>query len=762
MNSPASRLPSLAALFLAFTPLAAVADNWYSWRGPDQVGASVEKFTNAFEEKPLWRVDISSRGAPVAAEGQVYLFGYKGEAELMAETLSAFEEKTGKLLWEVRFPDFLTDNSYGRYSIGSPVIDPVGGNIFVLSTAGELAAVSKAGKQLWRRSLMEEAGRLSFPNGRTGSPVVVGDLVIARGITANWGGDGPARDRFYAYHKDTGVLVWSSTPGLQPQDSSFSTGVLAMRGSTPVLYATTGCGHFIALNPLNGKPIWRFKGSKGGINASPVLVDGKLIAAHDKENIDSTDLGRLAAVRLPADPLPAGTPEDPVSTVPASAEAWRLPLAAETSSPVYADGLLFQVVTTGVLGCVDPETGALLWEEKLGPGNLHASPVWANGLLYVPIYNDVASEDGLLFVVKPSREKAEILHRVKLEGFCLGAPAVSNGRLYVTTTKHFYAFQIGTGEITGKGAWFQLPKDKAGPVTALQAVPQEVMLHPGGSQAFEVHGIDANGFTTGPVTDAKWESFIPPTAKVKATLDAKFGADGKLAAAPEAKQSAGAFKATSGKASGVIRGRILPGLPISEDFEKTEINDTTLTEPPAKFSYPPLPWIGGRFKWEIRDLDGNKVLYKTLDNVFFQRAFTFIGSSDMKNYTLQADLMTDGNRRMKSEVGLINQRYLIAFKGNANELEVSSNQERLKVAVPFTVGAKTWYSLKTRVDVAADGSGVIRAKAWTKGEPEPEAWTIEVPHKIAHPQGSPGLYGFALQGKQPCYIDNIQVTSNSK
>ena len=159
-------------------------------------------------------------------------------------------------------------------------------------------------------------------------------------------------------------------------------------------------------------------------------------------------------------------------------------------------------------------------------------------------------------------------------------------------------------------------------------------------------------------------------------------------------------------------------------------------------------------------MDGNKVLAKTLAPVFFQRAMTFIGSPEMKNYTVQADVMTDGNRRMKSEVGVINQRYLITLKGNSNEIEVSSNQERLKVAAPFTIAARQWYTLKTRVDLKADGSGVIRAKAWTRGEPEPDKWTIEVPHGHAHQQGAPGLFGFALQGKQPVYIDNVSVTAN--
>ena len=216
---------------------------------------------------------------------------------------------------------------------------------------------------------------------------------------------------------------------------------------------------------------------------------------------------------------------------------------------------------------------------------------------------------------------------------------------------------------------------------------------------------------------------------MRATLDASFNDKGELTAGPQAKVSGGAFKATSGKAFGVVRGRVLQSLPITEDFEKTPINQVTLSDnltvkplaaPPGpatpgapapvvatpeeiasgtKFAYPPLPWIGARFKWEVREVDGNKVLAKTLYNIFFQRATSFIGNSDMKNYTMQADVMTDGNRRMKSEVGLINQRYLIALKGNGNELEVSSNQERLKISAPFTIAAKTWYTLKTRVDV---------------------------------------------------------------
>jgi len=54
----------------------------------------------------------------------------------------------------------------------------------------------------------------------------------------------------------------------------------------------------------------------------------------------------------------------------------------------------------------------------------------------------------------------------------------------------------------------------------------------------------------------------------------------------------------------------------------------------------------------------------------------------------------------------------------------------------------------------------VRAKAWKKGDPEPEAWTIEVAHKHAHSQGAPGLFSFTPQ-EQRAWIDNISVTANS-
>jgi len=229
-------------------------------------------------------------------------------------------------------------------------------------------------------------------------------------------------------------------------------------------------------------------------------------------------------------------------------------------------------------------------------------------------------------------------------------------------------------------------------------------------------------------------------------------------AANEHVPSAGAFEAAVGELKGYIRGRVLPFLPIKQDFESFTLSETNAEG--TAFSYPPLPWIGARFKFDVRDKEGSKVFAKTIDNKFFQRATVFIGAPDAKNYTIEADVMSEGNRRKMSEVGVIAQHYYIVLKGNDHMLEINSNLERLRVDQEFNWLPNVWYRLKARVDVAPDGSGVVRAKAWKKADPEPEKWTMEVPHKTAHQSGSPGLFGFSPQDMR-VYIDNVTVTPNS-
>ena len=216
----------------------------------------------------LWTYDIQGGGIPVVAGNKVYQFGYYGSGEEVEESLTCLDIESGELIWDKRRPDFISDIVYDRYGVGAACVDPETGNIFFQTSPGLLTGFSPDGSLLWERSLMEEFARLTFPNGRTGGPCVDEDLVILHAITANWGTNGPARDRFYAFDKTTGELVWTSTPGTTPQDSSFAPLVFEdLPDGRRVFYSGTGCGHVVCVNARTGQPLWRFKMSHGGVNA---------------------------------------------------------------------------------------------------------------------------------------------------------------------------------------------------------------------------------------------------------------------------------------------------------------------------------------------------------------------------------------------------------------------------------------------------------------------------------------------------------------
>ena len=759
--------PFLIGLLLFLAEPAGATDGWLHWRGPAQNGTSAETdLPDTWDlegQHHLWSIDLPGRGTPVIARygpqnERVYAWGYRGEQADLMEVLACLDPRTGQTIWEHAFPDFISDTIYDRYSIGSPTVDPETGHVYLMTTVGSLMGFDRDGNMLWQRSMLEEFGRLTFPNGRTGAPSIEGNLVIVNAISTNWGREGPARNRFYAFDKHSGELVWSSTPGVGPpllKDSSFCSPVFEWRQGKRVFYVGTGCGNVVGVNARTGDPLWRFQLAIGGINSSVVLHGDKVVAIHGRENTDDTGRGRMVAIKLGAEPVPSK--KGPVK-LDESYELWRNnALSMFTSSPVLVGDRVYQVTVKGDLVCVHADTGNILWHKKLGADQLHASPLYADGKLYVPMWHDG------LFIIKVQDQGAQLLDQIKLEGSCLGSPSVWNGRIYVHTTKKLYCF--GRPKATGPPP---PPRDRpaaggfrAGDNTAqrVQVVPAEVLLRPGQRVTFKSRAVTASGQDLDTVSGGTWRKYVPSQAKVRAYLDAEFNPQGMLVVPTTAKHSAGAFEGDFDGLKGYIRGRILPTPPYTHDFESFQLAHTNKRSG-AKFAYPPLPWIGARLKWEIRDLDGNQVLTKTLDRWLFQRSMVFMGHADDRNYTVLADVMSDGNRRLMSDVGLVNQRYIIVLRGNGQQLEVNSNIERLAVKVPLRWETKIWYRLKTRVDVQSDGSGTVRGKVWPRNKPEPAEWTIEVPVKRAHTNGSPGLFGFSPNIKFAVYIDNISVTPN--
>jgi len=766
---PATVLLYCVSVFAAMPLIAGEPVNgWLRWRGPYQNGTGDEtNLPSKISPEPggenfLWAIDVKGQSTPVIADGKLFVMGFEGEGPDLQEGLVCIDAESGKVLWKHMYNDYMSDIIYLRYASSSPAIDPETGNVLMMGTQGFLACFTPDGKQLWSHSMMEEFGRLTFPNGRTQSPVIDGELVIVGAMTANWGAHGPGGHRFYAFDKKTGDLVYVSWPGERPKDSSFSTPHLGYYENQRVFWSGGGDGAIYCANARTGEPIWRYKCSHGGFNSSVLAYKDLVIGVHGAENLDESTIGRMVAIRPGAQKPAEGKPAELTK----AHEAWRLPIPGTSTSPILVGNRIYHVSDMPAkLYCVDADAGKILWEKPLGTEERQSSPIFADGKLYIPL------QEHDYYIIKPSDKEGEVLSHVKLDGTMQGSTAIYRGRIYQQTMKKLYCFGSKTPGPLPPAPKAE-PKPTPGPLAKFLVSPADMLLKPGAKQPLKLIGVDANGNWLDQAFDAKaakWEGYIPPTAKVKSSIKGAV-ADGTFVAQPEKTPSAGALKAELDGKIGITRGRVLPDLPLSQDFEKYELQKRDV-EPGDMFAYPPLPWIGARLKWEVKELEGNKVLAKTTDDRFFQRAFTWIGTADMANYTIQSDVMTEGQTRKvggktkigkMSEVGLLCHRYVIVLKGTSQQLQVNSNLERVQHTVDFAWEPKVWYVLKARVDIdEKTGAGTVRAKAWKKGDPEPEKWTLEFEHKTAHKQGAPGIFAFTPTD-MPVYVDNISIVPTAK
>jgi len=225
--------------------------------------------------------------------------------------------------------------------------------------------------------------------------------------------------------------------------------------------------------------------------------------------------------------------------------------------------------------------------------------------------------------------------------------------------------------------------------------------------------------------------------------------DGKLTVAAGGPGQAGLIKATVGGVTGEARARVIPALPWNETFDSYAVG----TVPPH--------WISATTvgKFQVVELDGQKVLEKVPTDTLFKRMRVFMGPADWSNYTVEADIRITEKRRQMGDAGIVAQRYTLVAFGNNQRLEMNSWQPEVARAVsaPFAWKPDTWYHLKLRVDNKPGGLTLVRGKAWPKGEPEPAEWTIEKSDALGHREGSPGLYA---DPNSEVYFDNLTVTAN--
>jgi len=714
-----------AALIVLLSISSARSADWPSWRGPAQNGVSdetglVASWSTAGENL-IWHAEFIGRSTPVVLDGRVFVIGRRGEGIRQQGVVAAFDAENGSLLWEHTYNIFHTTIPFNRVGWASLVGDPETGYIYAHSVSGLFLCFDREGQIIWSRSLTEQFGRISGYGGRVHTPVVDEDLVIISYLSSNWGTHTPGRHRYFAFDKRTGEIVWISTPGGRPLDTTYSVPVIAEINGLRLLIGGNADGSIYAMKVHTGETVWGFKLSRRGINTSVVVSGDKVYAAHSEENLDNTALGRVVCIDA--------TGQGDLTT---THELWRYDgVFAGYSSPIVHDNRFYIIDNSANIHALDATSGAVLWIHNIGTVG-KGSPVFADGRFYAPEVN------GRLAIVAPGSESATTLDLEEIEmadgrpAEFFGSPAIAYGRIYLSTEAGIYCLGDKSSPFKAETTPAEYPREKA-PADAipthLQIIPAEVVAQPGGQIEFQARAYDDKGRLIGPV-DATW------------SLEGNVGTLNGNALALADAPGGGQISATSGGLSAEARINVLPPPVYSEDFEHFAVDTTPV-------------WIGAGSKFKVRDLDGNKVLVKPPAKRGLHRANTYLGTSDMTDYTIQVDLLGNKKRRALPDMGLIANRYTLDMMGYHQHLQIRTWAAELRMAktIPFTWETGVWYTMKMQVELVG-ASALIRGKVWPRDEAEPAAWSIEVEDPLPNRTGSPGLYGYS---PAEIFYDNLKV-----
>ncbi len=396
-------LRSIGLLLLACSPL--MAEDWPQWLGPNRDGstpATIQAWKGKL--KTLWKQPVGEgHGSPVVANGVVYLHYKAKNAE--KELLSAYDAKTGKKLWTAGYDRPKYKGLFGNGPRATPAVS--GGRVYTFGPTGILACFSaKQKKLLWKIDTIEkfDAPKLKF--GASCSPFVVDGKVLIN--------VGAKKASVVAFDAKTGKVVWKS----QSDPASYASPILVGKGKGRQAIFFTGKG-LIGLSPKDGTLYWRY-GFTDLLNESsvtPVLVKDILVASA----ITRGGIGlkmKLAGKNSKA------------------TKKWNNgKLTGYFSTPVPvgdylylvtgANPLAFQLTPVATLRCVNPKTGAELWNMPK-VGKYHASLVRTgnNKLLML-------EEKGNLVLLNPTPKGYTEICRSRICGNTWAHAAISNGRLFI-------------------------------------------------------------------------------------------------------------------------------------------------------------------------------------------------------------------------------------------------------------------------------------------------------------------------------------------
>lgn len=389
MNRP----PLLTVLVLGgFSLLASAAHaDWTFYRGPAQNGISTEKIGTLPMGglRQLWKASVGTGTSSITVSGdRVFTMGNVQNKD----DVWCFDAKSGRVLWKYEYPLDVDKRSFEGGTAVTPTVD--GNRVYTVSHQGDLFCLDIAtGKPIWYKHFQQDLGGKRPYYGYAASPLVEGNMLICE-----VGAKGAST---VALDKTTGSVLWKSGDDDLGYASPIAADILGKR--TLVLFKST---QLVGLEAQTGRELWRqaWK-TEYDINAATPLVSGNRIFV-------TSGYGTGCALFE----INAG----------GVSERWRNKnLRAHVNSPVLWQGAIYGIDNTAnprsPLVCLDLETGAVKWSQKLGGGAL----VLADGKLVI------LSEPGELIIGEASSASFQpALRQHVLPSRCWVQPTVANGRVF--------------------------------------------------------------------------------------------------------------------------------------------------------------------------------------------------------------------------------------------------------------------------------------------------------------------------------------------
>jgi outer membrane protein assembly factor BamB len=379
-------------------------------------------------QKVLWKIAVGSGlSSPVVWEGRIFLTEFDSATKQFATV--CIDRRSGKTLWRRTVTAREIEKVHAISSPAAPTPATDGKRVYVYFGSYGLISYDLRGNLKWEMRLPLPKN----PYGSVASPIVAGDLVVL---------NHQGKDAYLlAVNRHDGRTVWKT------DRSKFQFG-----WSTPLHWRHDSIDEIVVLGGdfepnqrlmayslTDGAERWWVGGLPPCGKSTPVIGDGLLfLAAPDiildpeaeRRNPDraaqiyANNSAHVMAVR------PGSRGEVSQSNI-AWSERKGVP---GVPSPLYYNGRLYTFQNGGIVFCRDAKTGALVYSGRLGvPGYYYSSPVAADNKVYI------ASAEGVV-VVLDAGEELKVLARNELDGAILATPAVVDGKFYLRTESHLYAF----------------------------------------------------------------------------------------------------------------------------------------------------------------------------------------------------------------------------------------------------------------------------------------------------------------------------------